>query len=56
MDIVIGWQLQHGFYDERSFHSSYGKAQKGTTSTCLVLGYAIVVVHNCRKSKMCRMV
>ncbi len=31
---VIGWQLQHGFYDERSFYSSYGKVQRGVASTC----------------------
>ncbi len=53
---MIGWQLQHGFYDEQNFYSSYGKVQRGVTSTCWVLGYATMVIYNCKKSRMHQMV
>jgi hypothetical protein len=56
MSTVIRWQLQHGFHDERNFYSSYEKTQEGATSTCWVLGYATMVVHNYMKFKMCWMV
>jgi hypothetical protein len=52
MSRVIRWQLQHGFHDEQKIYSSNGEAQGRVTSTCWVLGYAIMVVHNCRKSRM----
>ncbi len=48
--------MQHGFHDAQSFYSSYGEAQGGIASTCWVLGYAIMVVHNYGKFRMCQMV
>jgi hypothetical protein len=56
MSIVIGWQLQHGFHNEINFYLGYGEVQKRAASTCWILGYAIMVVHNYKKYKMCRMV
>jgi len=56
MIMMIRWQLQHGFHDERNFYSSYEKTHGRTTSTCWVLGYAKMVVHNYMKLKMCQMV
>jgi len=34
MNRVIGWQLQHGFHNEQSFYSSYGKAQGRLVNRC----------------------
>ncbi len=45
--------MSHGIHDEWSFYLGYGEAQGGVASTYWVLGYATMVVHNCRKSKMC---
>ncbi len=42
MTRVIRWQLQHGFHDEWIFYSSYGEVQGRATSTCWILGYAII--------------
>jgi len=56
MNKVIRCELQHGFHDERSFYLGYGKNQGGATSTCWILSYATVVIHNCKKFKMCWMV
>jgi hypothetical protein len=56
MNRVIRWQLQHGFHNEQFFYLSYGEDQGGTASTCWILSYAIVVVHNYKKSKMFQMV
>jgi hypothetical protein len=56
MSRVKGWQLQHGFHNEGSFYLGYGEAQGGAISTCRVLSYVIMVVHNYRNSRMRGMV
>ncbi len=31
---VIGWQLQHGFHNERDFYSNYVEVQREATNMC----------------------
>jgi hypothetical protein len=42
--------LQHGFHDEQNLYSRYGNVQRGVVSTCWILGYVTMIVHNCKKS------
>jgi hypothetical protein len=56
MSKVVGWKLQHRFHDEQKNYLGYGEVQGRVISTCWVLGYALVVVHNNKKSRMHQMV
>jgi hypothetical protein len=47
------WQKVH---NEWNICSDYGQVQWGAVMTCWILGYAILMVHNCKKSKRHRMV
>jgi hypothetical protein len=36
----------------KTFYSDYGQVQREVVVTCWILGYATVMVHNYKKSKM----